>query len=90
MQGLVSLLQYCCEIRAVSLTIVPFLFPVSPLKGGEIGRESSGCQSVGLWCLQGQHDKNSIGSDSSMHISLVSRQLFHRNRTEAVQELLNN
>lgn len=74
----------------VARTIVPFQLPVSPLKGWEVGEESSGCQSAGLWCLQGQHDKNSVGSDSPMRISLVSRQLSHRNKAEAVEKLLNS
>lgn len=80
------LLQSRCELRALSPTAVAFLLLVSELKGEDTGEGSSGCQPAGLSCLQGQHDENSAGSGSSVRISLVSRQLPHRNKTGAVEK----
>lgn len=91
MQGLISCScsRGVCELRALRST-VPFLLLISRLKGEDIGEESSGCQFAGLSCLQGQHDENSAGSGSSERISLVSRQLPHRNKTGAVEKPLSN
>lgn len=89
-----SLVSFCSCSRGVGLelppTTVPFLLLVSGLKGEDTGEESSGCQSAGLSCLQGQRDENSAGSGSAVPISLVSRQLPHRNKTGAVEKPLSN
>lgn len=60
------------------------------MKSREAGEVSSGCLSAGLWRLQGQHGKNLVGSDSSLCVSFVSRQLPLRNETVTVEKLLNS
>lgn len=60
------------------------------MKSREAGEVSSGCLSAGLWRLQGQRGKNSVGSDSSLCVSFVSRQLPPRNETVTVKKLLNS